>query len=120
MALEQFRQAIKLSEIRELTELEKLGLIQTFEITHELAWKVMRDYIRCKREEQLMDARDTTCKASFLGLINDRDNWLEMIESRNLGSHTYNAKRVGQLLKKIRGRYASCFESFEEGMLHYC
>jgi hypothetical protein len=35
-----------LSQSRELSELEQQGLIQAFEFTHELAWKVMKDYLR--------------------------------------------------------------------------
>jgi hypothetical protein len=35
-----------LSHSRELSELEQQGLIQAFEFTHELAWKVMKDYLR--------------------------------------------------------------------------
>ena len=37
---------MKLRQTRELSELEQQGLIQAFEYTHELAWKVMKDYLR--------------------------------------------------------------------------
>ena len=40
----QLEGAVKISRTRELSELEKQGLIQTFEFTHELAWNVMKDY----------------------------------------------------------------------------
>ena len=33
-----------LARARPLSDLEKQGLIQAFEFTHELAWNVMRDY----------------------------------------------------------------------------
>lgn len=40
--------AIDLSNELPLTDLEKQGLIQVFEFTHELAWNVMKDYFSTK------------------------------------------------------------------------
>jgi len=39
---------VKLRQTRELSELEQLGLIQGFEYTHELAWQIMKDYLRSR------------------------------------------------------------------------
>ena len=44
IALAQLNDAVLLSKERELSLLEKQGLIQAFEYTHELAWKVMKDF----------------------------------------------------------------------------
>ena len=41
-ALTQLQDAVALSEQRELSPLEKQGLIQAFKYTHELAWKVLK------------------------------------------------------------------------------
>ena len=43
-ALEQLGSAVATSKQRPLSELEKQGLIQVFEFTHELAWNVMKDF----------------------------------------------------------------------------
>lgn len=43
-ALESLTAAIDLSKERALSDLEKQGLIQAFEFTHELAWNVLKDY----------------------------------------------------------------------------
>lgn len=43
-AFEQLQEAVELSRERELSMLEKQGLIQAFEYTHELAWNVMKDF----------------------------------------------------------------------------
>jgi hypothetical protein len=45
-ALAQLLKAVMLRQTRELSELEQQGLIQAFGYTHELAWKVMKDYLR--------------------------------------------------------------------------
>ena len=40
------REAIESIDEKELSQLEKEGLIQRFEYTMELAWKVMKDYLQ--------------------------------------------------------------------------
>ena len=110
-ALSSFKDAIALSKERELTDLEKQGLIQSFEFTHELAWKVMRDFIKGKGEEQLYGSKDATRKAFGLDLV-----WMEMIESRNLSSHTYDQNRANKIITRIVEDYANCFSRFETKM----
>lgn len=43
-AFSEFKEAVELSQSRELTKLEKQGLIQAFEYTHELAWNTVKDF----------------------------------------------------------------------------
>ncbi len=43
-AFAQLKSAVLLSQQRPLSDLEKQGLVQSFEFTHELAWNVMKDY----------------------------------------------------------------------------
>ncbi|MBP9674492.1 MAG: nucleotidyltransferase substrate binding protein [Bacteriovoracaceae bacterium] len=40
-ALEQLEKAVALTQERMLTDLEKQGIIQAFEFTHELAWNIL-------------------------------------------------------------------------------
>jgi hypothetical protein len=44
-AYAQLKSAVDLAKQRELSDLEKQGLIQAFEFTHELAWTVIKDLI---------------------------------------------------------------------------
>ena len=43
--LSRFQEAVDLAKSRELSQLEKQGLIQSFEFTQELSWKVMKDFL---------------------------------------------------------------------------
>ncbi len=43
-AFRQLKAAVFLAKERSLSDLEKQGLVQAFEVTHELAWNVMKDY----------------------------------------------------------------------------
>lgn len=44
-AFSELEKAVVLAKSRDLSNLEKQGLIQGFEYTHELAWKVLKDYL---------------------------------------------------------------------------
>ena len=99
-ALVRLQNAVTLSHSRELSELEQQGLIQAFECTHELAWKVMKDYLRSLGMNELMASRDSTRAAFAAELIIDGEAWMNMILSRNLSSHTYNLDIAANLVSK--------------------
>ena len=44
-ALATLERALSLVATRPLSELEQLGLIQTFECTHELSWLLLKDFL---------------------------------------------------------------------------
>jgi len=115
-ALAQLRAAVSLRQIRPLSELEQQGLIQAFEFTHELAWNVMRDYLRSLGQEGLLASRDSTRAAFAAGLIVDGETWMDMIISRNLSSHTYNVTTANSLTQKISESYATLLVEFEKKM----
>ena len=111
-ALAQLTSAVALNEQRELSELEQQGLIQAFEFTHELAWKVMKDYLDYQGANQISGSRDATRQAFAVGLIEDGEAWMEMIQSRNQSSHAYNRATAASLVGRIIGRYAVLFKVF--------
>ena len=45
-ALAQLQKGLAMRAERPLNDLEQQGLIQAFEFTHEMAWNVMKDYLR--------------------------------------------------------------------------
>ena len=92
IALKKLEEAVTLSKERTLSDLEKQGLVQVFEFTHELAWNMLKDYFDFQSAAQLTGSRDATREAFNKGLVTDGDNWMEMIKSRNQTSHTYNQK----------------------------
>lgn len=116
-ALAQLQKAVDLSRMRDLSELEQQGLIQAFEYTHELAWKVMKDYLRSLGMDALLASRDSTRAAFAAELISDGEAWMDMILSRNLSSHTYNLDIAMNLVSKIAATYASLLGAFEQKML---
>jgi nucleotidyltransferase substrate binding protein (TIGR01987 family) len=116
-ALAQLQKAVKLHQTRELSELEQLGLIQAFEYTHELAWEIMKDYLRSIGNDTVIASRDSTRTAFAAELLQDGEAWMDMILGRNLSSHTYNLEIATSLVDKIVRVYADLFVFFEAKML---
>lgn len=111
-ALEQLEEAVALSSTRPLSNLEKQGLIQAFEFTHELAWNVMKDYFFYQGQASITGSRDAAREAFNKGLISDGEAWMEMIKSRNQTSHTYNQAIANEIVDNITQRYYPCFQAF--------
>jgi len=101
----QLREAVELSNKRELTDLEKQGVIQSFEYTYELSWNMIRDYLIYKGIIDIVGSRDAIKLAYKYGILKNGEIWIEMINSRNLTTHTYNNKIVDQILDNIIQKY---------------
>lgn len=88
-----------------LNEFEEQGLIQVFGYTHELAWKVQRDFLEAQGVTELFGSKNVAREAFKTGLIEDGEVWLKMIQSRNLTSHTYNEETTRLILTAIKDEY---------------
>lgn len=115
-ALQQLSKAVDLSQQRDLSELEKQGLIQAFEFTHELTWNVMRDYFAYQGNTSIMGSRDAVREAFQKSLVTDGEGWMEMIQSRNQTSHTYNQAVADEIVGKVITLYHDLFLAFEKRM----
>ena len=96
-------------------ELLQEGLIQRFEYTHELAWKVMKDYAEYQGYTDVRGSRDAIRKALEMGLVDDR-RWMETIENRNLTVHNYDNEIASEIYAHIMQVYYPLFMSFEQKM----
>ena len=73
-----------------MNQREQQGLIKAFEYKYELAWNTLRDLLRSQGDSSLLGSRDTLREAFRLGLIEQGEAWMLMLQDRNLTSHTYN------------------------------
>lgn len=73
----------------QLSKLEKAGVIQIYEFTFELAWKTMKDYLE-EKSADVKFPKDTIKEAFKTEIIDDGEKWMDMLQKRNLMSHTYN------------------------------
>ncbi len=113
-ALQTLRRAVELSKQRDLSELEKQGLIQGFEFTHELAWNVLKDYLEEQGLIGIIGSKNATREAFKNNLISDGDAWMDMIKARNLTSHTYNTDIAESIAKDILTRFYPAFAEMEQ------
>lgn len=111
-AFSQLKEAVTEAQQRPLSKLEEQGLIQAFEYTHELAWNTLKDFLESRGAHNLYGSKDATRQAFKTGLIENGKAWMEMIESRNLTSHTYDEATASQIVSAIRNAYFAEFDTF--------
>jgi nucleotidyltransferase substrate binding protein (TIGR01987 family) len=111
-AFHELQEGTELAEKRELSKLEKQGLIQGFEYTHELAWNTLKDYLGDKGIVGLIGSKDSTREAFKAGLISNGETWMEMIKTRNLTSHPYDASLAEHVFRSIVEKFSPAFAAF--------
>jgi nucleotidyltransferase substrate binding protein (TIGR01987 family) len=87
-----------------LSDIEKAGLVQFFEVSFELAWKLMKDYLIAQGYD-VKSPREAIKTAFDYGLISDGALWLDALEKRNLSSHTYDESILYELQDLILNKY---------------
>ncbi len=86
-AFDRLREAI---EMPDLNELERNGLIQRFEFTIDLGWKVLKDFLEFKGFAFKPAPKDTIRLAFESGYITDAQPLIDGLDIRNILSHDYD------------------------------
>ncbi len=89
-------------EIDRLNELERNGLIQRFEFTIDLAWKVMKDYLVEKGFSFKTSPKDTIREAQRAGLITFGQLLIDGLDIRNELSHDYSGSKFEESEEILR------------------
>jgi nucleotidyltransferase substrate binding protein (TIGR01987 family) len=113
-ALTLLREAVDAMQARHLSDLEKQGLIQRFEFTCELAWKLLKDYLEhtAVRLETVTPA--AVVKEAFAArLIDNGDLWMQSLDARNRTSHIYDLKTFEKILADIAHDYLPLFDALQ-------
>ena len=97
----------------------KEGVVQRFEFTHELAWKVMKDFLEYEGVTGIVASRGATREAFNKNLISNGQEWINMIDSRNDAVHTYNTDILEIEFTKIVSTYLNLFKAFQQKMKSY-
>lgn len=107
-ALSQLDQAC---EQASYTDLELAGLVQTFEFSFELAWKVLKDLLFYEGYD-VKSPREAIRKSFEVDYLdeNDCETFLDALGKRNLLSHTYRGEVALQAEELIREQYYPMFQ----------
>lgn len=95
------------------SDLERAGMIQFFEMTFELAWKVLKDYLEAQGY-MVKSPRETIKQAYQIGLIEDGHHWIDALSKRNLTSHTYDEALAKKFVNEIKQIYVPIFKALYE------
>lgn len=102
--------------IDDYSELELEGLVQRFEYTFELAWKVLQDLLLYKGYDFMLGPNGTMKMAFEDGLISDHDGWRKMAKSRNILSHVYDEEEMLPIVRLIYSDYATLLKKLDEDL----
>ncbi|GHA65368.1 nucleotidyltransferase [Formosimonas limnophila] len=106
--------AIVLSNQRALSDLEKQGLIQAFEFTHELAWNVLKDYLEEQGFTDIIGSKNAARKAFNQNLVRDGQAWMDMVDARNKTVHAYRIDIATEVYNDIVERFYPAFNQFKD------
>lgn len=95
------------------TELERAGIIHFFEMTVELSWKVLKDYLEAQGYI-VKSPRETIKQAFQVDLVDDGHIWLEALSKRNLTAHTYDEALAKEFVDEITQLYLPAIKDLYE------
>lgn len=111
-ALASLEDTASLMTQRALSELEKAGAVQQFEVCWEAGWKVMRDYLFAAGNPVAVPVPINVIRAAFeANIIADGDAWVEAMKARNIMSHEYDCAAFTQTVDKISIEYLPLLQS---------
>lgn len=107
-ALAQLEEAVERYQKTPEDALYRDGLIQRFEFTVELAWKSIKEYL----EDQGMvlsiaSPRGILKEAFSAGVLDDAQQWNDILTARNLTSHVYDEATAAGIARKICTEFLS-------------
>jgi nucleotidyltransferase substrate binding protein (TIGR01987 family) len=101
-----------------LNQLEREGVIQRFEFSFELAWKTVKDYLEAGGIVFATVTPRQVLKDGYVAkVIDDGQTWIDMLDHRNLLSHTYDFASFEKAIAAIHGRYLPAMASLHDFFL---
>ena len=111
------------SRLTDVVEVEKTNdyiydaVIQRFEFTYELAWKLLKAYMSYNGIADVNSPREAFKEAFASGLIHDGNEWISMLKDRNLTTHTYDESQAIIIYENIKKCYIHLFIGLREKLM---
>ena len=84
---------------------QKAGIIQFFEISFELAWNMIKDYLEDQGFTDIKSPRTALKKAFEIGVIENGHDWMDLLQDRNLTAHIYDEQKATEMELLIKHKY---------------
>lgn len=95
------------------TEFTRDAVIQRFEFTYELAWKMLK--LKLEKEGILTQTpRNTLQEALQAGFITNGNTWSELQQKRNLTTHTYDETLAEEVYQYVHDKGIELFKKLAE------
>ena len=105
--------------VENVTDVVIDGALHRFEFTFELAWKTMKDYLEYVGLIQKTGSpREVLQNAYQNDLIDNGEDWIEMMLSRNTLSHLYDEDESREIYEKIKNKYADMIEELINNLIN--
>lgn len=103
-AVKKFEESLALKE----NETTRDSSLLRFQMSFDLCWKLIKAYARAEGLE-CYSPKSCFQTAFQMGIIDEDENWLKMIDDRNLITHTYNEPKAEEIYKNLK-IYADLFK----------
>jgi nucleotidyltransferase substrate binding protein (TIGR01987 family) len=104
--LAQFERALatlKKAMLPDPSDLEIDGAIQRFEYCFELAWKSLKLQLEQTGVSGISSPKAAIQKGFITGIVADEDEWLKILDDRNLSVLTYDEKTAREIFQRLPG-----------------
>lgn len=88
----------------------RAAIIQFFEMSIELAWKTLKDYLEDQGFSDVSTPRNAIKKSFETGIINHGHRWMNALEDRNQTVHAYDEEKAMEVESLIRNNYFPPFK----------
>lgn len=79
--------------------------IQRFEFSFELSWKLLKAMLEFEGISNATSPRSAIKEAFQVGIIQDGEGWLRMLEDRNRTSHTYDEETALEIYNLVKDKH---------------
>ncbi|SMN12647.1 Nucleotidyltransferase [Bathymodiolus heckerae thiotrophic gill symbiont] len=77
--------------------------IKRYEICYELSWKSIQEQLKNEGLEVCNSPKNCFKQAFKLGLIEEEEMFADMVQNRNLTTHTYNEDLADKIYAQLEG-----------------
>ena len=117
-ALNRLTAVIDIRKQRKLNEFECDSLIKRFEFTFEMAWKLMMSFEKENGIIGILGSKDVVRHAVALGIVENGEVWMDMIDARNQTSHVYDEETASDVSDSIIFTFHPLLLALQEKMKH--